>query len=58
MSCDGWNISTVESLGNKQEGYSVIQNRLVNFHGTQVTALQIIYEEKLHCKVTIDYSVH
>ncbi|ODN05815.1 Aldehyde oxidase 4 [Orchesella cincta] len=35
LSCDGWDISTVESLGNKQEGYHVIQNRLVNFHGTQ-----------------------
>ncbi|ODN05821.1 Indole-3-acetaldehyde oxidase [Orchesella cincta] len=35
LSCDGWDISTVESLGNKHEGYHVIQNRLVNFHGTQ-----------------------
>ncbi|CAL8096692.1 unnamed protein product [Orchesella dallaii] len=35
LSCDGWDISTIESLGNKQEGYHVIQNRLVNFHGTQ-----------------------
>ncbi|CAL8070104.1 unnamed protein product [Orchesella dallaii] len=35
LSCDGWDISTIESLGNKHEGYHVIQNRLVNFHGTQ-----------------------
>ncbi|ODN02764.1 Xanthine dehydrogenase, partial [Orchesella cincta] len=35
LSCDGWDISTIESLGNKHEGYHVIQNRIVNFHGTQ-----------------------
>jgi len=35
--CNGWDITTVEGLGNKEEGYSVIQNRLVNFHGTQVS---------------------
>ncbi|XP_021958024.1 xanthine dehydrogenase [Folsomia candida] len=34
-SCQGWDISTVEDLGNKDVGYDVIQNRLVNFHGTQ-----------------------
>ncbi|CAL8096696.1 unnamed protein product [Orchesella dallaii] len=35
LSCDGWDVSTVESLGNKHEGYHVIQKRIVNFHGTQ-----------------------
>ncbi|CAG7828319.1 unnamed protein product [Allacma fusca] len=35
FSCDGWRISTVESLGNRKDGYSKIQQQLVNFGGTQ-----------------------
>ncbi|CAG7692591.1 unnamed protein product [Allacma fusca] len=34
FSCDGWRISTVESLGNRKTGYSKIQLQLVNFGGT------------------------
>ncbi|XP_049878492.1 uncharacterized protein LOC126375553 [Pectinophora gossypiella] len=35
MSCDGWDITTVEGIGNRKEGYNVIQTRLNNFFGTQ-----------------------
>ncbi|CAG7828777.1 unnamed protein product [Allacma fusca] len=35
LSCNGWNINTVESLGNRKVGYNAIQQRLVGFGGTQ-----------------------
>ncbi|XP_021954654.1 xanthine dehydrogenase [Folsomia candida] len=35
LSCDGWDITTVENIGNAQEGYHEIQKRLANFGGTQ-----------------------
>ncbi|CAG7835136.1 unnamed protein product [Allacma fusca] len=33
--CDGWDISTVEDLGNRRDGYHPIQKRLAHFGGTQ-----------------------
>ncbi|CAG7720323.1 unnamed protein product [Allacma fusca] len=33
--CDGWDISTVEDLGNRRDGYHPIQKRLAQFGGTQ-----------------------
>jgi len=35
FSCDGWNISTVESLGNQKDGYHPVQEQIVKFGGTQ-----------------------
>ncbi|CAL8082604.1 unnamed protein product [Orchesella dallaii] len=35
LSCDGWEIATVESLGNQKTGYNAVQQRLVKFGGTQ-----------------------
>ena len=35
MSCDGWDISTIEHLGNRKTGFHPIQARLAKFHGTQ-----------------------
>ncbi|CAL4144886.1 unnamed protein product, partial [Meganyctiphanes norvegica] len=33
--CDGWEITTVEGLGNRHDGYHVVQDRLADFSGTQ-----------------------
>ncbi|CAG7720322.1 unnamed protein product [Allacma fusca] len=33
--CDGWDISTVEDLGNRRDGFHPIQKRLAQFGGTQ-----------------------
>ncbi|CAG7832627.1 unnamed protein product, partial [Allacma fusca] len=35
FACDGWEISTVEALGNKATGYHPLQQRLAKFHGSQ-----------------------
>ena len=34
-SCSGWSIQTIESLGNRHEGYHVIEKALHGFYGTQ-----------------------
>ncbi|ODM88520.1 putative aldehyde oxidase-like protein, partial [Orchesella cincta] len=39
FACDGLEITTVEALGNRKEGYNPIQKRLVKFGGTQDTIL-------------------
>ncbi|KAJ8735652.1 hypothetical protein PYW07_007272 [Mythimna separata] len=35
MSCDGWDITTVEGIGNRRIGYNIIQKRLNHFFGSQ-----------------------
>jgi len=35
LSCDGWEITTVESLGNRKEGFHPLQSRLAKFNGSQ-----------------------
>ncbi|XP_075976672.1 uncharacterized protein LOC142976940 [Anticarsia gemmatalis] len=35
FSCHGWEITTVEGVGNRKDGYSEVQKRLVAFNGTQ-----------------------
>ena len=35
LSCHGWDISTIEHLGNRKEGFHPLQTRLAKFHGTQ-----------------------
>ncbi|OXA54699.1 Xanthine dehydrogenase [Folsomia candida] len=35
LSCDGWEITTVEGLGNKKDGYHPIQQQIVKFSATQ-----------------------
>ncbi|ODN04991.1 Indole-3-acetaldehyde oxidase [Orchesella cincta] len=35
FACDGLKITTVEGLGNRKDGYNIIQERLVRFGGTQ-----------------------
>ncbi|KYN03669.1 Aldehyde oxidase 2 [Cyphomyrmex costatus] len=33
--CDGWNIYTIESIGNKSDGYHKIQTELAEWNGSQ-----------------------
>ncbi|CAB3259492.1 unnamed protein product [Arctia plantaginis] len=35
FSCHGWEITTIEGVGNRNEGYSEVQKRIVEFNGTQ-----------------------
>lgn len=35
LSCHGWEITTVEGVGNRIIGYHDVQSRLANFNGTQ-----------------------
>ncbi|XP_021947093.1 xanthine dehydrogenase/oxidase [Folsomia candida] len=35
LSCDGWEITTVEGLGNKKDGYHPIQQQIVKFSASQ-----------------------
>ncbi|XP_049875311.1 uncharacterized protein LOC126373277 [Pectinophora gossypiella] len=35
FSCNGWEITTIEGLGNRLEGYSELQQRIAKFNGTQ-----------------------
>ncbi|KAM3958780.1 uncharacterized protein ACR2FA_007186 [Aphomia sociella] len=35
LSCHQWDITTVEGIGNRKDGYHTIQTRLATFNGTQ-----------------------
>ncbi|XP_047028071.1 indole-3-acetaldehyde oxidase-like [Helicoverpa zea] len=35
LSCHDWDITTVEGVGNRKDGYHPIQDRLASFNGTQ-----------------------
>ncbi|KAL4715613.1 hypothetical protein ACJJTC_006192, partial [Scirpophaga incertulas] len=35
LSCDGWDITTIEDVGNRHDGYHPIQNKLAVGNGTQ-----------------------
>ena len=35
LACDGWEITTIESLGNHKQGLHPIQQRFMKLHGTQ-----------------------
>ncbi|KAJ8720099.1 hypothetical protein PYW07_012142 [Mythimna separata] len=35
FSCNGWEVTTIEGVGNRLDGYSDVQKRLVAFNGSQ-----------------------
>ncbi|XP_044731678.1 xanthine dehydrogenase-like [Chrysoperla carnea] len=35
LQCHGWNITTVEGIGNQKDGYSIVQKRLAEYNGSQ-----------------------
>jgi xanthine dehydrogenase/oxidase len=35
FACHGWEITTVEGIGNKRDGYHPVQANLAEFNGTQ-----------------------
>jgi xanthine dehydrogenase/oxidase len=35
FACHGWEITTIEGIGNKQDGYHPAQATLARFNGTQ-----------------------
>ncbi|XP_063373978.1 uncharacterized protein LOC134661729 [Cydia amplana] len=35
LSCEGWDITTIEGIGSREKGYNIIQKRLNNYFGTQ-----------------------
>nr|XP_034833059.1 xanthine dehydrogenase/oxidase-like [Maniola hyperantus] len=35
LSCHGWDITTIEGVGNRLKGYSEVQKRIAAFNGTQ-----------------------
>lgn len=35
LSCHEWDITTIEGVGNRRDGYSEVQTRLASFNGTQ-----------------------
>ena len=35
LSCDGWNVTTVEGIGNRDMGYHPIQQKMADFNATQ-----------------------
>ena len=35
LSCDGWELTTVEGLGSRKTGLHPVQETLAGFHGTQ-----------------------
>jgi hypothetical protein len=35
LNCNGWEITTIEGLGNETDGMNPVQERLAAFHGTQ-----------------------
>ncbi|CAL8110878.1 unnamed protein product [Orchesella dallaii] len=44
FACDGFDITTIERLGNRKVGYHPIQDRLVKFGGTQVPNVKLSFK--------------